>query len=177
MLQLPAGLVFINQALGKGYGFVHFRWRQDVEDAIRHCANNPLEIGTSGRPVFAEKARHERLGFRVTDLPSCPRVEWSAQAAQAPRILINKGRTLCLLVMSRTFKTCLLTRPGDLKHEISTEQPATIALYLPSSNTGIRGPDGSRIRTAEVYIEYKWTVGDILIWDNTDQRDVCCRQT
>lgn len=68
-------------------------------------------------------------------------------------------------------------QPADVKHAVLLKHPHTgqQSLYLPESSTGIQDADGNLIGQTKDYvskieknykIEYKWTEGDLLIWDN-----------
>lgn len=68
-------------------------------------------------------------------------------------------------------------QPADVKHPVLLKHPRTgePSLYLPESSTGIQDADGSVIAQTKDYVsrieedfklEFKWTEGDLLIWDN-----------
>jgi alpha-ketoglutarate-dependent taurine dioxygenase len=70
-------------------------------------------------------------------------------------------------------------QPGDTAHPTLMQHPATgdIALYLPESSTKIQGKNGEVVGVSTDYIkrmeqdqgpfEFKWSEGDLVIWDNT----------
>lgn len=72
-------------------------------------------------------------------------------------------------------------QPGNALHNVLQRNPISgkFSLYLPMSSTGIQAANGTKIGdnteyitsietdSAQGVIQFRWEVGDLLIWDNT----------